>query len=99
MLADAATNTLWTCQLTPVGDTRPVKRHTALRGFDLATGADDAASSALREQLRARLYGTIRKRARTPRCSVRCHSALFRSATACRPSDREGEATIPVFTR
>jgi sugar lactone lactonase YvrE len=39
MLADAATNTLWTCQLTPVGDTRPVKRHTALRGFDLSTGA------------------------------------------------------------
>jgi len=39
ILADAATNTLWTCQLTPVGDTRPVKRHTALRGFDLGTGA------------------------------------------------------------
>jgi len=39
MLADAAANTLWTCQLTPVPDTRPVKRHTALRGFDLATGA------------------------------------------------------------
>ena len=39
MLADAATNTLWTCQLTPVPVTRPVKRHTALRGFDLATGA------------------------------------------------------------
>src|SRR6202453_4755097 len=39
MLADAGTKTLWTCQLTPVGDTRPVKRHTALRGFDLATGA------------------------------------------------------------
>jgi hypothetical protein len=39
MLADAAANTLWTCQLTPVGDTRPVKRHTALRGFDLSTGA------------------------------------------------------------
>jgi sugar lactone lactonase YvrE len=39
MLADAATKTLWTCQLTPVGDTRPVKRHTALRGFDLSTGA------------------------------------------------------------
>ena len=39
MLADAATNTLWTCQLTPVPDTTPVKRHTALRGFDLATGA------------------------------------------------------------
>src|SRR3954470_993177 len=32
MLADAATNTLWTCQLTPVPDARPVKRHTALRG-------------------------------------------------------------------
>jgi sugar lactone lactonase YvrE len=40
MLADAATNTLWTCQLTPVGDTKPVKRHTALRGFDLSTGAE-----------------------------------------------------------
>jgi sugar lactone lactonase YvrE len=39
MLADAATKTLWTCQLTPVGDTRPVKRHTAVRGFDLSTGA------------------------------------------------------------
>src|SRR5262245_34804214 len=39
MLADAATNTLWTCQLTPVPDTRPAKRHTALRGFDLASGA------------------------------------------------------------
>jgi sugar lactone lactonase YvrE len=39
MLADAATKTLWTCQLTPVPDTRPVKRHTALRGFDLSSGA------------------------------------------------------------
>ena len=39
MLADAATNTLWTCQLTPVPDTTPVRRHTALRGFDLSTGA------------------------------------------------------------
>jgi hypothetical protein len=39
MLADAATKTLWTCQLTPVGEARPVKRHTALRGFDLSTGA------------------------------------------------------------
>src|SRR5215469_2349509 len=39
MLADAASNTLWTCQLTPVPGTAPVKRHTALRGFDLATGA------------------------------------------------------------
>ena len=39
MLADATTNTLWTCQLTPVAGVTPVKRHTALRGFDLATGA------------------------------------------------------------
>jgi sugar lactone lactonase YvrE len=39
MLADAATNTLWTCQLTPVPSTTPVQRHTALRGFDLSTGA------------------------------------------------------------
>src|SRR6204780_1299101 len=39
MLADAATNTLWTCQLTPVPGIVPVKRHTALRGFDLSTGA------------------------------------------------------------
>jgi len=39
MLADAATNTLWTCQLTPVPNTKPVQRHTALRSFDLATGA------------------------------------------------------------
>ena len=39
MLADAATNTLWACQLTPVAGTTPPKRHTALRGFDLSTGA------------------------------------------------------------
>ena len=39
MLADAAANTLWTCQLTPVPGATPVKRHTALRGFDLSTGA------------------------------------------------------------
>jgi hypothetical protein len=39
MLADAASNTLWTCQLTPVPNTSPVQRHTALRSFDLATGA------------------------------------------------------------
>lgn len=38
MLADASTDTLWTCQLTPVPDTKPVRRHTALRGFDLSTG-------------------------------------------------------------
>jgi sugar lactone lactonase YvrE len=39
MLADAASNTLWTCQLTPVPNTNPAQRHTALRSFDLATGA------------------------------------------------------------
>jgi hypothetical protein len=39
MLADASSNTLWTCQLTPIPDTKPVRRHTALRGFDLSTGA------------------------------------------------------------
>jgi sugar lactone lactonase YvrE len=39
MLADASTNTLWTCQLTPVPNTTPVQHHTALRGFDLSTGA------------------------------------------------------------
>jgi hypothetical protein len=39
MLADAPSNTLWTCQLTPVPDSAPVRRHTALRGFDLSTGA------------------------------------------------------------
>ena len=39
MLADASTNTLWTCQLTPVPNTTPVERHTTLRGFDLQTGA------------------------------------------------------------
>ena len=39
MLADASTNTLWTCQLTPVPDSAPPQRHTALRSFDLTTGA------------------------------------------------------------
>jgi hypothetical protein len=39
MLADGATNTLWACQLTPVPGTAPAQRHTALRGFDLSTGA------------------------------------------------------------
>jgi DNA-binding beta-propeller fold protein YncE len=39
MLADAATNTLWTCQLTPVPDSTPQRKHTALRAFDLSTGA------------------------------------------------------------
>jgi len=40
MLADGATNTLWACQLTPVAGTSPVRRHTALRGFDLASGKE-----------------------------------------------------------
>ena len=39
MLADASTNTLWTCQLTPVPNVTPVQRHTALRSFALDTGA------------------------------------------------------------
>ncbi len=39
MLADASSNTLWTCQLTPVPNTTPPQRHTALRSFDLTTGA------------------------------------------------------------
>ena len=39
MLADAANNTLWTCELTPVPNTTPARKHTALRSFDLATGA------------------------------------------------------------
>jgi sugar lactone lactonase YvrE len=38
MLADASTNTLWTCQLTPVPNTTPSRKHTALRGFDLTNG-------------------------------------------------------------
>src|SRR5499433_2342775 len=33
MLTDAGTNTLWTCQLTPVPGVTPVQRHTALRSF------------------------------------------------------------------
>jgi hypothetical protein len=39
VLADAATNTLWTCQLTPVPGVAPAARHTAVRSFDLTTGA------------------------------------------------------------
>jgi sugar lactone lactonase YvrE len=39
MLADASTNTLWTCQLTPVAGSAPPARHTVLRSFDIATGA------------------------------------------------------------
>jgi len=39
MLADASTNTLWACQLTPVPGTTPARRHTVLRSFDLSTAA------------------------------------------------------------
>jgi len=39
MLADTSSNTLWTCQLTPVPGATPPQRHTALRGFNLETGA------------------------------------------------------------
>jgi len=39
MLADAPSKTLWACQLTPVPGTTPAKKHTALRAFDLSTGA------------------------------------------------------------
>ena len=39
MLADGSSNTVWTCQLTPQRDKKPVQLHSALRGFDLATGA------------------------------------------------------------
>ena len=39
MLADAANHTLWACELTPVPGSKPMQRHSALRGFDLTTGA------------------------------------------------------------
>ncbi len=39
MLADGSSNTFWTCQLTPQRDKKPAQLHSALRGFDLATGA------------------------------------------------------------
>jgi hypothetical protein len=38
MLADAASNTLWACQLAPIPGVSPAKRHSVLRGFDLSTG-------------------------------------------------------------
>jgi sugar lactone lactonase YvrE len=38
VLADASSNTLWTCQLTPVPNITPVQRHSALRSFELSTG-------------------------------------------------------------
>jgi hypothetical protein len=39
MLADGSSNTLWTCQLTPVPGTTPVQRHSALRSFNLESSA------------------------------------------------------------
>jgi hypothetical protein len=39
MLADASSNTLWTCQLTPVPGGTPGQRRSALRSFALDTGA------------------------------------------------------------
>ncbi|RAK60896.1 hypothetical protein DJ021_14285 [Phenylobacterium hankyongense] len=39
-LADGATGTLWTCQLTPVPGATPARRHTSLRGFDLKTAKE-----------------------------------------------------------
>jgi sugar lactone lactonase YvrE len=39
MLADAASNTLWTCQRTTVPNAPPMNGQSALRGFDLTTGA------------------------------------------------------------
>jgi hypothetical protein len=39
-LADGATNTLWTCQMTPVAGANPPQRHSYLHGFDLATGKE-----------------------------------------------------------
>src|SRR5579862_8333089 len=38
-LVDASTNTVWSCMLTPVPNTTPAARHTALLGTDLKTGA------------------------------------------------------------
>ncbi len=39
MLADAASNTLWTCQRTVIPNSPPMHGRSALRGFDLSTGA------------------------------------------------------------
>jgi hypothetical protein len=38
VLADPASNTLWTCQLTPVPDSASQQKHSVMRGFDLSTG-------------------------------------------------------------
>jgi streptogramin lyase len=39
-LADGASNTLWTCLLTPVPNTTPAQRHTSLVGYDLGSGKE-----------------------------------------------------------
>lgn len=39
-LADGATGTLWTCQLTPIAGPTPPRRRTSLRGFDLTSGKE-----------------------------------------------------------
>jgi hypothetical protein len=62
MLADASSNTLWTCQLTPVPNTTPVQRHTALRGFDLSTGAPRSAGTCQVTTVRATILRSDRIR-------------------------------------
>jgi len=37
---DAASNTLWACQVTPVAGSTPTKRHSFARAFDIATGKE-----------------------------------------------------------
>lgn len=39
-LADPASNTLWTCQMTPVAGANPPQRHSYLRGFDLTSAKE-----------------------------------------------------------
>lgn len=39
-LVDAASGTLWTCELNPVPGTTPAQRHSSLRGFDLKSGKE-----------------------------------------------------------
>ena len=50
MLADAAGNRIWTCQLTPVPDTIPVKGHAPPRGFHLSTGGVKASMESARRK-------------------------------------------------
>ena len=82
MLADAATNTLWACQLTPVPGTTPANRHTALRGFDLSTGAESFAGTCLGTTVSA----TISRSDRTRRSTSA--TPLTAKSTGCRPARR-----------